>query len=263
MRSNLKRRSSPTAKSNSSSKRSRYEGTKDRYSNREKSGLKNDEDSDFSFQKYRYELNKVFQANPNLVQDPEDFWIFVKKYEIVEKKRGIVEGDDKPPDEILPGSNEIPTTYHRSYCLNVKVNLSFGELFARVPPTRLLTDQQLHKFKNVIDLYLDFKQKEKFAKLKKLRESQANLPVFQYRNEIVEAIKKERVVIIAGDTGCGKSTQVPQYLYKAGFGRIGIEFNVKLEAVDYSRETSLRHFFYSMYTAAQNSLHIAGKTSSV
>ena len=42
----------------------------------------------------------------------------------------------------------------------------------------------------------------------------------QHKQEIVEAIKKERVVIIAGDTGCGKSTQVPQYLYAAGFQKI-------------------------------------------
>lgn len=42
------------------------------------------------------------------------------------------------------------------------------------------------------------------------------------RNEIIEAVRNERVVIIAGDTGCGKSTQVPQYLYHSGFNRIGM-----------------------------------------
>jgi len=34
-------------------------------------------------------------------------------------------------------------------------------------------------------------------------------------------VKHHRVVIIAGDTGCGKSTQIPQYLSNAGFKRIG------------------------------------------
>lgn len=34
-------------------------------------------------------------------------------------------------------------------------------------------------------------------------------------------MRHHRVVIIAGDTGCGKSTQIPQYLSNAGFKRIG------------------------------------------
>lgn len=42
-----------------------------------------------------------------------------------------------------------------------------------------------------------------------------------FREEILNAVKNENVVIIAGDTGCGKSTQVPQYLMKAGYNRIG------------------------------------------
>lgn len=42
-----------------------------------------------------------------------------------------------------------------------------------------------------------------------------------FRNEIVSAVQNERVIIVAGDTGCGKSTQVPQYLHEAGFQNIG------------------------------------------
>lgn len=45
--------------------------------------------------------------------------------------------------------------------------------------------------------------------------------MFNFRDQIVESVKNERVVIIAGDTGCGKSTQVPQYLSEAGFKSIG------------------------------------------
>jgi HrpA-like RNA helicase len=38
------------------------------------------------------------------------------------------------------------------------------------------------------------------------------LPIYGYREEIINAIASNRVVIISGDTGCGKTTQVPQYL---------------------------------------------------
>ena len=39
------------------------------------------------------------------------------------------------------------------------------------------------------------------------------LPIFSVKNKIIEAISKNRVTIISGNTGCGKSTQVPQYIY--------------------------------------------------
>ncbi|KAK1936321.1 putative RNA helicase [Babesia divergens] len=43
------------------------------------------------------------------------------------------------------------------------------------------------------------------------------LPACMMEQEIVDAIKYNDVVMITGDTGCGKSTQVPQFLYENGF----------------------------------------------
>ncbi|KAK2587022.1 hypothetical protein KPH14_010983 [Odynerus spinipes] len=177
----------------------------------------NNKSSCFSFSKHINELNKVFTANANLISDVNDFWKFVHKYETIEKRMSNT--NDVEPVPAL-NSLGVPKVYHKAHCLNFKLNLSFGEIFARVPETKSLTKDKLLKFKYIIILYLDFKQKEKFNKLKKLRETQANLPVAQYKEKIIETIKQERVVIIAGDTGCGKSTQVPQYLYSAGFNKI-------------------------------------------
>ena len=39
------------------------------------------------------------------------------------------------------------------------------------------------------------------------------LPIFNYREEILEKIQRNRVIIVSGNTGCGKSTQVPQYIF--------------------------------------------------
>ncbi|KAI8433688.1 hypothetical protein MSG28_015686 [Choristoneura fumiferana] len=36
------------------------------------------------------------------------------------------------------------------------------------------------------------------------------LPVFQYRNHILYLLEKFQTLILIGETGCGKSTQVPQ-----------------------------------------------------
>ena len=43
------------------------------------------------------------------------------------------------------------------------------------------------------------------------------LPIFDKKNEIVKSIEANDVTIITAETGSGKSTQVPQYLYEMGY----------------------------------------------
>ena len=48
-------------------------------------------------------------------------------------------------------------------------------------------------------------------------ESRSKLPIIGEEDIIVDAIRNNDVLIIAGETGSGKTTQVPQFLYEAGF----------------------------------------------
>ncbi|KAF9607478.1 hypothetical protein IFM89_036075 [Coptis chinensis] len=51
-----------------------------------------------------------------------------------------------------------------------------------------------------------------------VEENRKDLPIIMMEQEIMEAINERSTVIICGETGCGKTTQVPQFLYEAGFG---------------------------------------------
>ncbi|XP_026743379.1 probable ATP-dependent RNA helicase DHX35 [Trichoplusia ni] len=42
------------------------------------------------------------------------------------------------------------------------------------------------------------------------------LPVFQYKNHILYLLERYQTLVLIGETGCGKSTQVPQYLHDIG-----------------------------------------------
>lgn len=51
-----------------------------------------------------------------------------------------------------------------------------------------------------------------------VEEARLMLPIVAEEQPIMEAILLNPVVIICGETGSGKTTQVPQFLYEAGFG---------------------------------------------
>lgn len=46
----------------------------------------------------------------------------------------------------------------------------------------------------------------------------SELPIIGMEQEIMEAISEHDVVILCGATGCGKTTQMPQFLFEAGYG---------------------------------------------
>lgn len=51
-----------------------------------------------------------------------------------------------------------------------------------------------------------------------------SLPIFAYREPLLAAVEEYQTVIIVGETGSGKTTQIPQYLHEAGYserGKIG------------------------------------------
>ncbi|KAK9733749.1 hypothetical protein RND81_04G089600 [Saponaria officinalis] len=53
---------------------------------------------------------------------------------------------------------------------------------------------------------------------KEVVKSRKDLPIIMMEQEIMEAINNHKSVIICGETGCGKTTQIPQFLYEAGYG---------------------------------------------
>ncbi|CEM06185.1 unnamed protein product [Vitrella brassicaformis CCMP3155] len=73
----------------------------------------------------------------------------------------------------------------------------------------------LLEFQRAIEHYRAFRKKSEDEKRRKMDEDRAKLPIAAYEREIVAAVKRFPVVLIQGETGCGKSTQVPQYLLRS------------------------------------------------
>ncbi|CAO1429272.1 unnamed protein product [Diamesa tonsa] len=57
-----------------------------------------------------------------------------------------------------------------------------------------------------------------------LVEQRASLPIYKLREDLIKAVADNQILIVIGETGSGKTTQITQYLAEAGFisrGRIG------------------------------------------
>ena len=58
---------------------------------------------------------------------------------------------------------------------------------------------------------------EELIKKKEIINSKRILPIYEYKEKILELLKKNNIIIIEGETGSGKTTQIPQYLYENGY----------------------------------------------
>lgn len=182
-----------------------------KYKNEEKYKGKSDKNFDtkaesVNFLNYKYELKYFLELQAN-IQTPSDFWQFYEKYKLMQTKN-------------------LGEMFDKSKLLNNDFEMDYIDLYEKLP-TLDRNGQRIHiSFSNFKDfiftirVYQDFQQKMKFTKLKKLRAMQKELPITQFKDKILQTLKEKRVILIAGDTGCGKSTQVPQYILEDGYKRI-------------------------------------------
>lgn len=81
------------------------------------------------------------------------------------------------------------------------------------------TEPQSHKFSEVM------KKNDgasNFSQSKTLREQREFLPAFAVREDLLRVIRDNQVIIVVGETGSGKTTQLTQFLYEDGYGNRGM-----------------------------------------
>ena len=61
------------------------------------------------------------------------------------------------------------------------------------------------------------------AKASSIEDTRKSLPIYTFRDDLLKAISEYQVLIIVGETGSGKTTQIPQYLHEAGYTKDGLK----------------------------------------
>lgn len=59
----------------------------------------------------------------------------------------------------------------------------------------------------------------KTPNLRQVGEARSKLPIASFKDAIISTVEANQVVLISGETGCGKTTQVPQYLLDYMWGK--------------------------------------------
>jgi len=126
-----------------------------------------------------------------------------------------------------PGSNKFlgikrekfeEERQYNSYANNNKINknYNYSKNIKREKEDKYLKPRNNANFNNQRYNYRNFGVKNNNNWNNKVpydRFGKKELPIFSVKDLILNSINSSRITIISGNTGCGKSTQVPQYIY--------------------------------------------------
>ena len=113
----------------------------------------------------------------------------------------------------------VPASLGRcSYIHNRARQLSYSfeqpsTFFSHPKPTRL-TSSPHRSFSTQAK-----KAEEALSAKEAMAKDRASLPIYPYREDLIQAVEDHQVVVIVGETGSGKTTQIPQYMWEAGFAK--------------------------------------------
>ncbi|EXX60552.1 Prp22p [Rhizophagus irregularis DAOM 197198w] len=144
-------------------------------------------------------LNRAALAGASLAKERRE----------LRQQQANAELDSVPKDINLPWLDPLPEPGERHFAQDLR-GIAAGRKAGEVPEWKKETFNKATSFGKVTSL--------------SIMEQRQSLPIYQMRSMLIKAISENQQLIIVGDTGSGKTTQMTQYLAEEGFanrGKIG------------------------------------------
>uniref|UniRef100_A0A8V5GT56 Uncharacterized protein n=1 Tax=Melopsittacus undulatus TaxID=13146 RepID=A0A8V5GT56_MELUD len=170
--------------------------------------------------------------DPISSQDIPNFWKFFQRLRLFQSLRPDREAAPEPSQP--PPGLILPPHYDPRYRINL--SLPSPDVGCRDNGIPLECGWE---FRWALLHYLHFQQRQSFSRLLRIQRERAALPIARYREQLLDAVAQHQVVLVAGDTGCGKSTQVPQFLLGAGYSHVACTQPRRIACISLAKRVAL------------------------
>lgn len=92
------------------------------------------------------------------------------------------------------------------------ISLDDGILERSVPSYKALEPERLPTTLLPNEMKQTWTAKASTVSYQNMLKFRVNLPIWEFKDELLHAIEEHQIIIVCGETGCGKSTQVPSYI---------------------------------------------------
>lgn len=166
---------------------------------------------------------------------PEDYITEKGKIDREKKKEALykryVDRDERGQERFITEQEE----WEREQTAKAKAQISQSErvdegdyeyVFDEAQRINFVLDSRLESDSKPLTKEQRFLQEQIKAAEKKaasIEETRRSLPIYSFRDDLLAAIADHQVLIIVGETGSGKTTQIPQYLHEAGYTKGGLK----------------------------------------
>ncbi|XP_048776518.2 ATP-dependent DNA/RNA helicase DHX36-like isoform X2 [Ostrea edulis] len=136
----------------------------------------------------------------------------VKKFRTTESK---VEKDSPESSQPASSSNAEEEDILEDIMPSVEDLKEFSEDLDQILPANsdLDFDEEVNRQPDLdAELKEELEEKMKSSKYRNMLSSRQRLPAYKQRKEIIQLINSNQVIVLSGETGCGKTTQVPQFI---------------------------------------------------